>query len=83
MFPFSFGPFIGFWSAFECAVEAGNTVMPCGGIPATRERIEEAWNARVFDHAGMRPEVRLVGRGSLPRFEMKARRVVNVEKECE
>jgi len=26
---------------------------PGGSIPATRARIEEAWNARVFDHSGM------------------------------
>lgn len=108
-FPFSFGPFIGFWSAFEaCArmgaltlpgggmssvarlrflIEMGVTVIFCtptyalrlaevaqqegidlpssrvralivagepgGSIPATRERIETAWGARVFDHNGM------------------------------
>lgn len=109
VFPFSFGPFIGFWAAFECAVDMGNLCLPAGGmttrarlrylldngvtfvcctptyalhmaeaaaaegldlaaspvralivagepggsIPATRERIESAWGARVFDHAGM------------------------------
>jgi phenylacetate-CoA ligase len=26
---------------------------PGGSIPATRQRIEQAWGARVFDHAGM------------------------------
>lgn len=108
-FPFSFGPFIGFWSAFEAASRAGFLVVPGGGmtstarlrfliehactvvfatptyalhlaalaakegidlaaspvravvvagepggnIPATRERIETVWGARVFDHYGM------------------------------
>ena len=109
LFPFSFGPFIGFWSAFESATELGClslsaggmtttarlrflldngcTVVCCtptyalrmaevaaderidlagsavrklivagepgGSIPATRQRIEQAWGARVFDHTGM------------------------------
>lgn len=108
-FPFSFGPFIGFWAAFDGAVRLGNlslagggmsstarlrliednaaTVVCCtptyalrladvaaqegfdlangpvqrlivagepgGGIPATRERIESAWGARLIDHWGM------------------------------
>ena len=108
-FPFSFGPFIGFWSAFEAASRFGALVIPGGGmtstarlrflieqeatvvfatptyalhlaelaakegidlagssvrklvvagepggaIPATRQRIEEVWGARVFDHYGM------------------------------
>lgn len=108
-FPFSFGPFIGFWAAFEGAARLGNlclaggglssearlrlieenraTVVCCtptyalrlaevageqgvnlpgssvralivagepgGSIAATRERIEVAWGARVFDHWGM------------------------------
>lgn len=108
-FPFSFGPFLGFWTAFESAVRAGRFCLPGGGmssparlrflidnavtivlctptyalrlaevaqdegidlkssavrmlivagepggsIPATRQRIESAWGARVIDHAGM------------------------------
>jgi phenylacetate-CoA ligase len=108
-FPFSFGPFLGFWTAFEAAGRFGCLVLPGGGmstparlrflidnqadvvlctptyalrmaeaaaeegvdldaspvravivagepggcIPATRSRIEAAWGARVFDHAGM------------------------------
>jgi phenylacetate-CoA ligase len=108
-FPFSFGPFLGFWAAFDGAAQLGYfclpggglstsarlrmlleneiTVVLCtptyalrmaeiaqqegidlagspvralivagepgGGIPATRARIETAWNARVFDHSGM------------------------------
>jgi len=108
-FPFSFGPFVGFWAAFESAAEVGALAIPAGGlttsarirllietgatvvaatptyalhmaqtaraegldlsstsvralivagepggsIPATRERIEQAWGARVFDHCGM------------------------------
>jgi len=105
---FSFGPFVGFWSAHDAAVARGCLVIPGGGltttvrlemlrssqasvvfctpsyalhlaevaqqrqfdvgslnvrvlilagepggsIPAVRARIEEAWRARVFDHAG-------------------------------
>jgi len=108
-FPFSFGPFIGFWSAFEAASREGFLCLPGGGmtstarlrflmehevtvvcctptyalhlaelaaqegidlasspvralivagepggaIPATRQRIESVWGARVFDHYGM------------------------------
>jgi phenylacetate-CoA ligase len=108
-FPFSFGPFVGFWAAFEGASALGNlclaaggmstkarlqyfmenavTVLCCtptyalrmvevaeqeglniasgavralivagepgGNIPSIRNKIETAWGARVFDHAGM------------------------------
>jgi phenylacetate-CoA ligase len=106
-FPFSFGPFLGFWTAFDAAQRLGclclaaggmssgarlrmmlnnaATVVLCtptyalhlaelarehgvklegvrclivagepgGSIPATRNRIEDAWQARVFDHSGM------------------------------
>ncbi len=108
-FPFSFGPFLGFWSAFEAGVRHGCLCLPGGGmssvarlrflldnqvsivfctptyairlvevatqegiklqnssvralivagepggsIPATRQRIETGWGARVFDHNGM------------------------------
>ncbi len=108
-FPFSFGPFLGFWTAFESAARLGCLCLPAGGmstggrlrflidnqatamfctptyalhlaetarqegidlgraavrtivvagepggsIPATRSRIEEAWQARLFDHSGM------------------------------
>lgn len=107
-FAFSFGPFIGFWSAHEAARQLGALTIPGGGldskarlrllldteatvvlctptyalrlaevarehglplresavgvtihagepgasIPAVRARIEEAWGARAFDHAG-------------------------------
>ncbi|HEX9131113.1 MAG TPA: AMP-binding protein [Ktedonobacteraceae bacterium] len=106
---FGFGPFIGFWSAYEGAKRLGALTVPGGGmdsvqrlramqeidatvlvctpsyalhlaevaqehgldmrlsgvrvtihagepgasIPATRERIQNAWNARTYDHAGM------------------------------
>ncbi len=106
---FGFGPFIGFWSAYEGAKllgaltvpggsmdslqrlramqEIGATVLVCtpsyalrlaevarehgidlpsssvrvtihagepgASIPATRERIEQAWGARTYDHTGM------------------------------
>jgi phenylacetate-CoA ligase len=32
MYPFSFGPFIGFWSAFESAAERGQRVLAGGGM---------------------------------------------------
>lgn len=32
VFPFSFGPFIGFWAGFEAAVEHGYFVLPAGGM---------------------------------------------------
>ncbi|MEM1304683.1 MAG: phenylacetate--CoA ligase family protein, partial [Planctomycetota bacterium] len=105
---FSFGPFVGFWSAFDALVSRGVLAIPAGGmstvarvdliersratlllctpsyalhlaeaaaargirladlpvtrivvagepggsVPATRERIESAWGARVIDHSG-------------------------------
>ena len=105
---FSFGPFIGFWSAYDAAIARGSLVVPSGGlntlarlelirnnristvfctpsyalhmsevalenqidvaaldvrriivagepggsVPAIRQRIETAWNARVVDHSG-------------------------------
>ena len=108
MMAFSFGPFIGFWSAFDAVVARGAMALPGGGlsslarldlidrlqttllfctptyalrlaevaaehqialgessvkkiivagepggsIPALRQRIEQAWNAQVIDHAG-------------------------------
>lgn len=35
IFPFSFGPFIGFWAAFESAVAMGNLCLPAGGMTTT------------------------------------------------
>jgi len=32
LFPFSFGPFIGFWGAFESAARLGAFCLPCGGM---------------------------------------------------
>jgi len=110
-FPFSFGPFLGFWTAFEAGCQIGAHCIPAGGmssharltmvdllrptvvcctptyalrlleaagemrdaidlaassvrvlivagepggsIPATRERIERGWGARVIDHHGL------------------------------
>jgi len=105
---FSFGPFIGFWSAFEACQQRGSLMIPGGGlssiarlemirdsqatvvgctpsyalhlaelaeqqrfdlanwnvrviivagepggsVPTTKKRIEEAWGAKVIDHAG-------------------------------
>jgi phenylacetate-CoA ligase len=36
---FSFGPFIGFWSAFDAAVRRGCLMVPCGGM-STLARLE-------------------------------------------
>ena len=110
-FPFSFGPFLGFWAGFEAGCQMGMQCVPGGGmssairlamieaigatvvcctptyalrlaeiaaqerpgrplaqstvrvlivagepggsIPATRERIERLWGARVIDHHGL------------------------------
>lgn len=108
MLAFSFGPFVGFWSAYDALVARGAMAIPGGGmntlarldlikrsgatalfstptyamhlvevaeehninlahfgvrkivvageaggsVPATRERIESAWNARLIDHGG-------------------------------
>jgi phenylacetate-CoA ligase len=115
-FPFSFGPFIGFWAGFDAAARVGALAIPGGGqdsalrlrtmrevgatalvctpsyalrlaqvareqghepaalpvrvtihagepgasIPATRQRIAQAWGARCFDHYGA-TEVGAVG----------------------
>jgi phenylacetate-CoA ligase len=32
MFPFSFGPFLGFWGAFEASLMLGNLSIPAGGM---------------------------------------------------
>ena len=32
LFPFAFGPFIGFWLAFEAATRTGSMVIPAGGV---------------------------------------------------
>src|SRR5215471_10543734 len=34
-FPFSFGPFLGFWTAFESAVRDGYFVVPGGGMSSS------------------------------------------------
>ncbi len=111
-FPFSFGPFLGFWTAFDAATQLGAHAIPAGGmtshqrlalirslaptvvcctptyalrlldvareadgvddaladttvrtvivagepggsIPATRQRIERGWGARIIDHHGL------------------------------
>ncbi len=47
-FPFSFGPFIGFWAAFEGAVAAGHLSVPGGGLSsAARLRMIEDNRATV------------------------------------
>lgn len=38
-FPFSFGPFLGFWTAFDAASRLGATAIPGGGL-GSRERLE-------------------------------------------
>ncbi|MCE9527247.1 MAG: phenylacetate--CoA ligase family protein, partial [Planctomycetales bacterium] len=39
LFPFSFGPFIGFWSAFEACLARGCLAIPSGGM-STLARLE-------------------------------------------
>ncbi|MGF1484827.1 MAG: phenylacetate--CoA ligase family protein [Opitutales bacterium] len=39
LFAFSFGPFLGFWSAFEAALQVGLRCLPGGGL-STRLRLE-------------------------------------------
>ena len=34
-FPFSFGPFLGFWAAFEAVTRAGHFAISGGGMPST------------------------------------------------
>lgn len=41
-FAFSFGPFLGFWTAFESAVRRGLRVIPGGGM-STRARVHAIW----------------------------------------
>jgi phenylacetate-CoA ligase len=38
LFPFSFGPFIGFWAAFDGATHLGNLCIPAGGL-STQARL--------------------------------------------
>ena len=38
-FPFSFGPFLGFWTAFEAAQQCGILAIPGGGM-GSKERLE-------------------------------------------
>ncbi|HAB11281.1 MAG TPA: CoF synthetase [Planctomycetaceae bacterium] len=48
-FPFSFGPFIGFWAAFEGAVESGHLCLPGGGMSSgARLRLIEDNQATVL-----------------------------------
>ena len=109
LFAFSFGPFLGFWTAYEAATQMGLMALPAGGmsssarlamihdnavttvcctptyamhlaqvaeqegtnlpastvkrlivagepggsIPAVRQHIESAWDAKLYDHHGM------------------------------
>jgi phenylacetate-CoA ligase len=39
IFPFTFGPFIGFWAAFESAVALGNLCLAAGGM-TTKARLD-------------------------------------------
>lgn len=45
-FPFSFGPFLGFWTAFEAATGLGCLVIPGGGM-STRARLRLMLDHRV------------------------------------
>lgn len=45
-FAFSFGPFIGFWTAFEAAVKIGCMAIPGGGAGSS-ERVEDIINSKI------------------------------------
>ena len=45
MMAFSFGPFIGFWSAHDACLQRGCMVIPCGGM-STASRIDLIQSAR-------------------------------------
>ncbi len=36
LFPFSFGPFLGFWTGFDAAVQIGAHAIPAGGMTSTQ-----------------------------------------------
>ena len=43
LFPFGFGPFLGFWSAFDAATQLGARVVPAGGMSSeTRLQLIDA-----------------------------------------
>lgn len=44
-FPFSFGPFLGFWTAFEAAARRGLRVIPGGGLGSV-SRVHAIWENR-------------------------------------
>ena len=46
LFAFSFGPFLGFWTAYEAAAQMGLMCLPCGGM-SSRARIEMLYDNRV------------------------------------
>lgn len=48
IFPFSFGPFLGFWAGFESAVELGIRAIPAGGLTS---------ESRVALMERLRPEI--------------------------
>ncbi len=45
-FAFSFGPFLGFWTAFESATRRGNLCVPGGGL-STEGRLRAIWENHV------------------------------------
>lgn len=48
-FPFSFGPFVGFWAAFDGAVRRGNLCIPMGGMSSeARLRLIEDLDATLI-----------------------------------
>ena len=53
-FAFSFGPFLGFWTAFDAATRMGCLAIPGGSVPGTRALLERLWpGTRIVDHHGM------------------------------
>ena len=46
MFPFSFGPFVGFWAAFDGAAALGNLCIPAGGLSTQAAAADDARQRR-------------------------------------
>ncbi|MEO0413986.1 MAG: AMP-binding protein [Verrucomicrobiota bacterium] len=48
-FAFSFGPFLGFWTAYDCATRRGNLCIPGGGLSSlARLRLIDTHRAKVL-----------------------------------
>ena len=69
IFPFSFGPFIGFWSAFEAASKVDLRCIPLGGQQSFERlqmifRHQKTWRSRPRAHAPSHAAIRTVLSGN-------------------